>query len=287
MIGLVWNNLFLNPMLNGLLLLYRFLGHNYVLSIIAFTVIARLITLPLTRQQMRSTKAMSDLQPKLQELQKKYANDKEKLSQAQMELYREAGVNPLGGCLPLLIQMPFFIGVYQSIIQTLSDNPLQLINLSQRIYPSLPALSALVPLNSEFLWLDLVKPDPTYILPVLVAGTMWLYQKMMTSSTATTDPQQAAMTQSMAITMPLMFGFMATQFSSGLSIYFVVSNVVSMTFQYFTTGLGGLTNILPKQLIPARVMADDSTARSTVDKVTEENGKQRTKKKRRSSKRRK
>ncbi len=148
-------NLITVPMLNLLLLLYEFLGHNFALSIAVFTIIVRVVTLPLTLPQQRSAKAMQALQPRIQELQKKYKNDREKLAQAQMELYKEAGVNPLGGCLPMLVQLPIWIGLYQAVLRGLGNSPLQLFQLSQSILPGLQWLSDLVPLNARFLWMDL------------------------------------------------------------------------------------------------------------------------------------
>jgi YidC/Oxa1 family membrane protein insertase len=233
---------FSQPMVNGLLLLYSYLG-NFALSIALFTVALRLLITPLTLPQQRSAKKTQELQqsPEWKEIQKKYAKDREKLAQEQMRLYKEWGVNPVGGCLPLLIQFPIWIGLYRAISQLVSGNPLQLLNLAKSIYPFLPNLSQLVPLEPRFLWLNLGQPDPIYILPVLVAGTTWFSQKVMTPpSTGGGDDQAASMTQSMQYTMPVMFGFFALQFPAGLSIYFIISNLVSVVIQYFTTGWVGI-----------------------------------------------
>lgn len=239
----LWNLIIFNPMLNSLLFLYNLLGHNFALSIVVFTILVRILMLPLTLSQQRSAQASQELQPKLQELQKKYKNDREKLNEETMKLYREHGVNPLGCVLPMLIQLPIWIGLYQSIIHALSENPTQLVNLGKHIYVNFPTLSSLVPLNSRFLWLDLARPDPFFVLPILVMATMWIQQKMATPPTP--DPQQAAMNQSMQFMMPLMFGFITYQLASGLGLYFVISNLVSIVQQYFVSGWGGL--------LPARV----------------------------------
>lgn len=236
-------NLITIPMLNLLLLLYELLGHNFALSIAVFTILVRVVTLPLTLPQQRSAKAMQTLQPQIQELQKKYKNDREKLSQAQMELYKEAGVNPLGGCLPLLIQFPVWIGLYQAIIRGLGNSPLQLFQLSQSIFPALRWLSDLVPLNATFLWMDLAQPDRYFVLPILVAVTTYMQQKMM--ATPSNDPQTASMNQMMTLMMPLMFGYFSLQFASGLSLYWVVSSIVGIITQYFQTGWG---NLLPQRI---------------------------------------
>jgi YidC/Oxa1 family membrane protein insertase len=244
-------NLLTQPMLNILLFLYDVLAHNFALSIVLFTILVRIITYPLMLPQQRSAKAMQELQPRLQELQKKYAKDKEKLAQAQMELYREAGVNPFGGCLPMLIQFPIWIGLYQSIIVALANSPQGILHLVDNIYtPFLQSFSDLIPLQSRFLWLDLGRPDPFYILPIVVAGSMWLQQKMMT--TPSTDAQSASLNQTMQITMPLMFGFITLQVSSGLALYWAVSNVVGIIIQYFTMGWGSL---LPQKQPEKRLAA--------------------------------
>lgn len=234
----LWNTFILKPMLNFLLFLYSLLGRNFGLSIIVFTVLVRVLTLPINLKQMRSAKASQALQPKLQELQKKYKNDREKLAEEQMKLYREAGVNPLGCLVPTLIQLPIWIGLYQSIIQALGDNPLQLFNLARHIYLQFPILSSLIPLNSRFLWLNLGLPDPIYVLPFLTVATMWVQQKMMAAPS--TDPQQQAMSQTMELMMPMMFGFITLQAASGLGLYFVATNVFGIILQYFVSGWGSL-----------------------------------------------
>ena len=236
----IWTQFFLQPMLNGMLLLYSVLGHNFAAAIAVLTVAIRLITLPLTLPQQKSAKKMQDVQPQLKALQKKYKDDKEKLAQAQMALYKEAGVNPLGGCLPMLIQFPIWIGLYQSIMKALGAGPLQLVDLSTNIYEALlPNLSPLLPINNQFLWLDLGKPDPLYILPVIVVATTWFQQKVMTAPAG--DAQSSSMNQSMQVMMPLMLGFFSLQFSSGLALYFIISNTVGVVIQYFTPGWVGVS----------------------------------------------
>ena len=245
-------------MLNSLLFLYQIFGRNVVWSIVIFTVAVRLLTLPLTMKQLRSSSVMQEIQPEMDSLKKKYASNKEKLQQETMKLYQEKGVNPMGGCLPMLVQFPIWIGLYQSIIQLLSDDPLQLLKLAQNIYMNYPTLSQLLPLNSRFFWLDLGRPDPYYILPILVAGTMWAQQKMMTPPGG--DSQQASMNQSMQLMMPLMFGYITLQYASGLALYFVVSNIVGIVIQFAIAGPGGLTGLLPGRKVsarPASIAQDD------------------------------
>ncbi|MBN1138166.1 MAG: membrane protein insertase YidC [Anaerolineae bacterium] len=243
-IGDIFNTFFLQPMLNALLWLYSVVGNQFWLAIIIFTVLIRVLMTPLMLPQQRQAKKMQDLQPQLKELQKKYGKDRERMAQEQMKLYREAGASPLGGCLPMLIQFPIWIGLWQSINQALGHQPLQLLGLSQNMYgPLRQMISADVPLNRFFLGMDLsVEPSVlgglTYLLPVLVAFTMWLQSKMATPAGG--DPQMASMNQSMTVMMPVMFGFFSLNFSTGLSLYFVVSNVIGIITQGFISGWKGL-----------------------------------------------
>jgi YidC/Oxa1 family membrane protein insertase len=231
-------------MLNALLGLYSVLGEQFWLAIIVFTVIIRGLMTPLMLPQQRSAKKMQEIQPQLKEIQKKYKDDKERQSQEQMKLYKEAGVNPMGGCLPMLVQFPIWIGLYQSIIQALGYQPLQLLGLSGNIYPFMQGIWTSIPLNRYFLGMDLaLTPQQlgglTYALPIVVALTAWLQSKM-TTATASSDSQPAGMNQSMTLMMPLMFGFFSLNFSTGLSFYFIVSNIIGIITQGFISGWEGL-----------------------------------------------
>jgi YidC/Oxa1 family membrane protein insertase len=222
----VWDLLIINPMVNAMLFFYGLLAHQFVLAIIALTIFIRIVVFPLSLKQQRSMAMMQSMQKskEWQDIQKKYKGDREKLAQEQMRLYREYGVNPAGGCLPMFIQFPILIGLYQSINRVLAVTPLQLVDLAPRVY--LPALAALVPVNDQFLWLNLGEPDPFYILPILVVVTTFAQQKLLSAPSA--DPQSQSMTQTMQYMMPLMFGFFALSFSAALSIYFVVSNLIGV-----------------------------------------------------------
>lgn len=235
--GQLWNVVFIQPMIYASLWLYQFLGHNFALAIMVLTVAVRLLTLPLTLPAQKSAKKQQELQPKIQAIQKKYAKDKERQSQELMALYKEEGINPMGGCLPMLIQLPVIMAFYQSIAKVLADTPLALFSLSGFLTGN-ANMTSLIPLSSKFFWLNLARPDPWYVLPVLVVFTSWFQQKMMTPSTPT-DPQAASMNQTMQITMPLMFGFLTMQWPSGLAIYFVVTNIVGIIIQLVIDMQGG------------------------------------------------
>lgn len=235
--GEIWNLIIMQPVINALIVLSSVLFSNFGLTIIGLTIIIRGCMYPLTIRQLRSTKAMQSLQPKLTELRQKYAKDKQKLAKEQMQLYKESGVSPAGCLLPMLIQMPIWIALYQSIMMALAVAPEGLLNLSRYLY-SWPVVYSTLPLGSEFLWLNLAIPDRLLLLPILVGVTMWLQQKMVTP--ATTDPKQQSMSKMMLWMMPLMFTFLSLQFPSGLALYWVTSNVISIVIQYFVTGWGGL-----------------------------------------------
>ena len=227
------------PLANLMLLLYNFLGHQTVLAIAVLTILIRLLILPLTLSQQRSARKMQELQPEIEKLQKKYGKDKERLAQEQMKLWKEAGINTAGGCLPMLIQLPIMIGLYQAIMYCVPTTPLQLFQFSQHIYKWLPGVVGLVPLQSTFLGMDLGQPPSmiqwwSYALPVLVFATSWLQQKLLTPPGSGGDQSQAAaMSKQMQITMPLMFGFIALQYATGLSIYFIISNLIGIAQFYF------------------------------------------------------
>ena len=224
-------------MINSLIVLANYLGQSFGLTIIVLTIIIRAAMFPLTIKQTRATKAMQSLQPKLAELQKKYAKDKQKLAQEQMKMYKESGMSPAGCMGPMLIQMPIWIALYWSIMKVLAVTPEDFLGLSQFLY-SWPMVYSTLPLMSEFLWLNLAIPDGTLLLPLLVGGTMWLQQKMVTPTTA--EPAQQAQSKMMLWMMPIMFAILTMQFPSGLALYWVASNVITIVIQYFVTGWGAL-----------------------------------------------
>ena len=233
----VWDLIILQPMINVLIVVTNYLFSSFGLAIIVLTIVIRGLMLKLTLKQLHATKAMQELQPKLTELQKKHGKDKQRMAQEQMRLYKETGISPAGCVLPMLVQMPIWIALYQSIMLALAVTPEGLLNLSQYLY-SWPVVYSMLPLESQFLWLDLAVPDKTLILALLVGGTMWVQQKMVMPRTA--DPKQQAQSRMMLWLMPLMFGFFCLSFPSGLALYWAISNIISIGMQYFVTGWGGL-----------------------------------------------
>ncbi len=241
-IGEIWNLIILSPLINVIIMMSDFLFGNFGLSIIVLTIIIRSLMFPLTMKQLRASKAMQEIQAQVAEVRKKYEKDKQKAANEQMRLMKESGVSPLGCILPMLIQFPIWIALYQSIIRVLAVAPEDFLSLSHHLYSSWPVFS-LVPLENQFLWLNLAVPDRWLILPILVGGSMWVQQKMMSS--ASTDPRQQAQSQMMLWMMPIMFAFLTMTFPSGLALYWLSSNLISIVMQYFVNGWGGLVTPKP------------------------------------------
>lgn len=224
-------NLFLvDPMTNVLIVLAAIFGGSFGVAIIVFTIIMRGFTFPLTIRQLRASRAMSVIQPRLQEIQKKHKDPKRR-SEETMKLYKEAGVNPLGCMLPMLIQFPIWIGLYQTVRVVLASTPESFIGLSQRLYPWSYVREAM-PLENQFLWMDLAQPDTTFLLAIIVGASTWVQQKMMSPRTMT-DERQQSMNSMMLWMMPLMFAWFTLTVPSGLGLYWGATNMVGIILQYF------------------------------------------------------
>jgi len=253
--GNIWS-LFVGFLENVLLTFYSWFASLGVpgaagLAIILFTIVARLVILPLTLKSLQSTRKMQELQPQLKELQRKYGKDQQKLTEETMKLYREYKVTPVGGCLPMVIQLPIFLGVYQAVLHLTQSSPAgygvdavvhALANHGVAVGNLLAQNIGRPQLLGGFLWLpDLGKPDPFYILGVLSVIFQLLVQLMATPRVQ--DPQQKAMAQSMLI-LPLMFGYLGFTFPAGAVLYWVVGSILSMIQQYVISGWGSLANYL-------------------------------------------
>lgn len=238
----IWNLLILEPMVNLLLWIYSVIG-NFGIAIIIFTIVIRLVTHPLTAKQVKSSQAMMELQKSAewQDIQKKYKDNREKLAQEQMRIYQEKGISPFGSCLPMLIQFPIIIGLYQAVIRVLSVTPVQMLDLSKHVYP-FTNVANIIPINKAFLWMDLTLPErlvifglPIPILTVLVVVTTYLQQKLMAMPSSGPNDQSAQMTKMMNLYMPFLMGWIAYTLNAGLALYFVVSNLVGI-IQYGALG---------------------------------------------------
>jgi YidC/Oxa1 family membrane protein insertase len=237
----VWELIIQQPLTNVLIVISHAFGGSFGAAIIILTIVVNLALLPLTLSQIKSSKRMMELQPKLADLQKKYAKDRQKLAQEQMKLYKESGVKPAGCMLTMIIQMPVWFALYQSIMLALAAVPEGLLNLSRFLYPW-PVVFSSIPMNPFFLGMDLAAPN--IILAVIVGVAMWVQQKMSTMPTA--DPQQSSQNSMMLWMMPLLFMFMSLSFPAGLALYWVVNSLFRIVLQYRITGWGTLFRRAPK-----------------------------------------
>ena len=176
---------------------------NFGVSIIIVTILIKIALLPLTLKQDKSMKEMKKLQPELEKIKQKYANDKQMLNIKTMELYREHKVNPLGGCLPLLLQLPILFALFGVL------------------------RNGIIPKDSSFLWLKLSVPDPFYVLPVLNGAVSFFQQKLMGS--ADSNPQM----KNMMYIFPIMMIMFSLKMPSGLQLYWLTSSILAVVQQYF------------------------------------------------------
>jgi YidC/Oxa1 family membrane protein insertase len=251
----MWDTFIIIPFLNVLLLIYSIVFSNFGIAIILFTLLIRLLTHPLTVQQIKGTQAMQNLQSDKRyiEMQKKYKDDKEKLAQEQMALYKELGINPFASCLPTVIQFPIIIGLYQTITRAMASTPLQLLFLEQHIYPGWLKVGSVLPLNNHFLWMTLGQPERLFlsflpfgipILAIIVVVTTYIQSKLLTPpSTGNAKDQSAQMANMMNLYMPFLMGWMAWSLASGIAVYFVASNLFTIG-QYSVLGRVNWKNLL-------------------------------------------
>ena len=196
----IWNEFFVYPLSQVILYFAELFSDSFGLSIIVVTILIRLLLLPLNIKQLKSSKAMQDIQPELKKLQEKYsskdANTQQKLQQETMALFQKHGVNPLAGCFPILIQMPILIAMYHAIMRTDEIS------------------------NHTFLWFALDSPD--YVLPIIAGVFTFIQQKlMMAGNPAAQNPQMVAM----LYVMPIMITVFAFFFPAALALYWVVGNI--------------------------------------------------------------
>ncbi len=275
----MWDLLIIQPFTNVLLLIYSYLGQNFGVAIILFTLLIRLIThplmvsqikgsqkmmelqnhprykeIPVYRKQIESQKKLQEIQPKIKEIQEKYKNDRQKLQEEQAKLIQELRINPFASCLPLLIQFPIIIGLYQSLYRAMPNTPHDLLNLTRMLY-SFVDINAILPINNQFLWMDLSQPERLFlpflpfgipVLAIVVAATTYIQSRLITPPPSNPNDQTAMMTGMMNLYMPFLMGYMGLTLASGLSLYFIVSNLIGI-LQYAMLGKVNWKNILPSR----------------------------------------
>jgi YidC/Oxa1 family membrane protein insertase len=254
----IFDTVLLAPLANGLIIFYRLLFNNMGLAIIGFTLALKLILAPMTRQQLETMKKMKEFAPQLEKLKKKYKDDKAGLAKAQADFYKQKGINPGAGCLPMILQFAILIGLLQVFLRALGgSDPTR---LNALLYAPLKFhLGELI--NTKFLYLNITKPDTFKIpsFPIGIPGPLLILaaisqmisakiaspylaaeEKQAKKTPGAADDFAAAMQSSAIYTFPLMTLLIGGNFPSGVALYWVVFSVYQTIQQYRSTGLGGL-----------------------------------------------
>ncbi|HZR44162.1 MAG TPA: YidC/Oxa1 family membrane protein insertase [Ktedonobacteraceae bacterium] len=274
-IGNLFNLIFTFPILNVLVLLDH-LFNDFALSIVVLTLIIRLVLVPVTLQQLKSMKANQALQPQMAELRKKYAKDQQAQARAMQALYKEYGINPLAGCLPMLIQLPVLYGLFYALSTVVRSTTHNVNDINQHLYPFIPHYTKFP--NIDFNWFTflsaswhfpLSNPDPTHVLPILAGLATFIQLRMSQPKTApgtqaSTDPTAQSM-KSMQYIMPLITVFFGWTFPAGLALYWTVSSVFQVIQQFFVTGWGSL---LPASMQIGKGKTAPSNSKKTVEGTT-------------------
>jgi len=243
-----WNFLLVHPLISLLVLFYDFV-RDFGLAVVFLTIAIRLALYPLFRIQIQNQRAMQELAPAMADLKAKYGSDKQRLGQEQMKLYQERGYNPAMGCLPILLQMPLLLAMYQAFLQT---PHLTGTTLGPDLIPFIPnPLGPDETLDLTAHWLPWItgglgQPDPFHLLPILAGATQLISSVMFQPKTQpkTVDPQQKMM-QSMQYYFPLLTVFIAWSLPAGLALYWVTTTLFGIVQQYFVSGWGQLPRFLP------------------------------------------
>ena len=222
----------INEMFLSLITVYaQFLGNNLGLAIIGLTLSIRVVLLPIIVPSLKSSQQLQTLKPEIDKLKKKHKDDKQALSQATLKLYKTHKVNPAAGCLPQIVQIVLFIAFYQALISSLNAN-------------------VFGDIATNFFWLDLIQPDKTYILPVMIGLSQLVLslammppgpkKKPSKAKSSTSDDMQDAMRMQMTYFMPAFTAFIATRFPSGLALYWFTSTTFSLVQQLAFVGTQNL-----------------------------------------------
>lgn len=249
----MFNTFLYQPLLTTLVFFTNLLGGSFGLAILALTVLTRTLLIPLSLPSMRSAQKLQILKPEIKSLKKKYGHDKKLLQREQLELYKKHGINPAAGCLPTLVQLAILIALYKVFIDFIQNGN-----------------GDVVFLNMRFLWLDLAKPDPYYILPLLAGVSQLLLSKMLMGgrehhkegdlkesvvkkekkaqepSEESAQDMAETLQQQMLYVMPAMTALIALSLPSGLAVYWVATTIFSFIQQLFVSGPGGLTGMFKK-----------------------------------------
>lgn len=271
-IGDIFNTIFLTPVINLLIGIFQLLQALHIpgalgFAIIILTILIRFLVWPLMTTQIKATKKMADLKPHLDELKRQHANDKQALARAQMELYKEHGVNPAGGCLPALLQIPIFIALYQAVINILPQSNGNLGWINSILYFPILHLDNFP--DPSFFGLNLgVKPwdftkygSVLLVVPAVTAALTFVQSKMMmprpirhhkdempkeTKEKEKMEDTMSAVQSQMVYLMPIMIGYFAFQFPVGLALYWNVYTILGIIQQHRISGWGAVERIWKK-----------------------------------------
>ncbi|MCX6783857.1 MAG: YidC/Oxa1 family membrane protein insertase [candidate division WWE3 bacterium] len=244
MLANIWNQGLVFPLTNALVFLYNSLGSNLGLAIIAITIIIKVVTLPLSLPMLKSAKKQRELAPELAAIKEKFKDDKKAQMEAQAKFLKEHGLNPSSGCIMQIVTLVIVFALYQVFLKVLGNNAGQTLN--SVLYPFLQFAGGHV-LNTRFLYLDLIKPDQFFILPIIAAATQFLLSKMMMPQ-VTKEEKLAKKTagksddimyniqeQSLYI-MPVMTVLIGWKLASGLTMYWFLSSLLQLIQQVVVDG---------------------------------------------------
>lgn len=252
----LWQSIFVNPLVNGLLVFYHLTG-NLGLAIIALTAIIKLALFPLTHPSMKAMQRMKELAPEIEKLKKRHGQDRTKLMQAQADLYKQHGVNPASGCLPQIIQLVILFALVGVFGMFASGDPTE--SLNKFAYPYLHLKEAV---NTRFLYLDLTKPDVLKVpgLPIPLPGPLLILsalvqfisalmmmpaivkaEKKAKKTKPETDDMMVAFQKQSLYMFPVLTLFIGVSFASGLVLYWTTLSLMQGVQQYFASGWGGLS----------------------------------------------
>lgn len=262
----IFTVLLVQPLTNGLILVYKLLGQNLGVAILVFSIVLIFIMRPLTKPYLESMKKIKALEPQLAKLRKKYGSDKLKMSQVQADLYKQNKINPAGGCLPYILQFIILIALFNVFTTTLAGNVNTTANVNKLLYTPLKFAETEV-LNTRFLYLDISKPDTFNVpgIPFALPGAFLLLatiaqflsvkitapyltaeEKLAKKTKGGADDMQTAMTQSMTYTLPLMTLIFGLRFPSGLALYWLVFSIVNVWQQVNMSGWGSLSPLVSR-----------------------------------------
>ena|SRR3989344_5301715 len=254
MLSEIWNLILINPILNVLVGFYQLTG-NLGFSIVLLTILIRTILIPAMLPSMKTMQKQRELQPELDKIRKKFKHDKKKQAEMQMELFKKHGLNPASGCLTQIAMIVVLIALYGVIRRFTGGTNIEEIN--SHLYLSFLNLDPVEQIQIRFLWLDLTKPDPYYVLAVL-SGVFQLFQSKMTQPYVEIGEKAAQKTpdkkddiayniqEQMLYTMPIMNFIIGVTLPAGVVLYILTTTIFSLVQTYFVSGLGGLKPWLKK-----------------------------------------